>query len=228
MKAKSMLATGYAEANNDNSSDLDSNGYFTNRGVVRGFKTDDAWTVAPARLRTMGYLSDGGPDLPASPTARSASSRCRLTPAVGSANGAMTTLNCHDRWNATCNVTLNNVPSCNGAPQTASYDQLGEHAHQLRLQRRDRGVRHRRHHVRRDTTCELHWYPPTTTRLKYTIDDCYLYQVDFNYDLAGAVLARMPAASGTPMAAPTTTPSDATIPTFRPRRQATSRPTRPA
>ena len=52
MKAKSMLEPGYAEANNGNTADLDTNNFYGYRGVVRGFKTKTL-EVGTA-LKTMG------------------------------------------------------------------------------------------------------------------------------------------------------------------------------
>ena len=173
MKAKAMLAPGYAKANAGNAADLDTNNYYGYRGVVRGFKT--AELEIGTALKTMGQLDSI--DLTFyQPNGEKFIITVPADSALLGADGAATTLNFHDAWNsdAAGDTVVNAIDGFEavGLVRTPSGD-AGYDATTTVPTVAGKSEAY---------TAANYTGPIHQNTTAYTIDDCYLYQVDFHYD----------------------------------------------
>ena len=168
-----MLAPGYAEANAGNAADLDTNNYYGYRGVVRGFKT--AELEIGTALKTMGQLDSI--DLTFyQPNGEKFVITVPADSALLGADGAATTLNFHDAWNsdAAGDTVVNTIDGFEavGLVRTPSGD-AGYDATTTVPTVAGKSEAY---------TAANYTGPIYQNTTAYTIDDCYLYQVDFHYD----------------------------------------------
>ena len=171
MKAKSMLAAGYAEANSGNSADLDTNNFYAYRGVVRGFKTAEL-NIGTA-LKTMGSLTSVDMTF-YQPNGEKFIIKVPADSPLLQNAGAATTLNFHNIWGG---KVLNTIPS--DANQTVTFTKL--------VNTQDNYGYNKTLTVptiagtSNSYAASNYTGPLTQNTTAYTIDDCYLYQVDFQY-----------------------------------------------